>query len=73
MAKKPTAKAKRAGAVAKAKPQALYHCRCYQIGDEYEMWILDPATGTYRGPIPYTREQCRACNMSKAEIVGQSK
>jgi hypothetical protein len=46
-----------------------YHCRCYKLGDEYEMWVLDPATGTYSGPVPCTREQCRACNTSAAEIV----
>jgi len=47
----------------------LYHCRCYQIGSEYEMWVLDPKTGTYNGPIPCTKEQCRNCNMSQAERV----
>jgi hypothetical protein len=48
----------------------LYHCRCYAVGDEYEMWVLDPKTGTYNGPYPCTAEMCRNCNMSKAEPVG---
>ena len=46
-----------------------YHCRCYKLGDEYEMWILDPKSGTYNGPFPCTKEQCRVCNSSQAEIV----
>jgi hypothetical protein len=49
--------------------RTLYHCRCYKLGDEYEMWVLDPATGTYNGPIPCTQQQCRNCNTSPAELV----
>jgi hypothetical protein len=64
---KPAPKAVLAAAVV---PQRMYHCRCYKIGDGYEMWVLDPASGTYRGPIPCTMQQCRACNTSAAEVVG---
>jgi hypothetical protein len=53
----------------KSVERLLYHCRCYAVGDEYEMWVLDPKTATYNGPIPCTAEQCRNCNMSKAEAV----
>jgi hypothetical protein len=49
--------------------KVLYHCRCYKVGDEYEMWVLDPKSGTYNGPIPCTEQQCRKCNMSEAEVV----
>lgn len=49
--------------------QVQYHCRCYKVGTVYEMWVLDPASGTYNGPIPCTKQQCRSCNMSEAEIV----
>jgi hypothetical protein len=47
-----------------------YHCRCYALDGEYEMWILDPASGMYNGPVPCTQQQCLNCNMSKAEVVG---
>ncbi len=47
----------------------LYHCRCYKVGDVYEMWVLDPDSGTYNGPIYCTQQQCRNCNMSTAEVV----
>ena len=67
MTKKPTRKAKPRAATPKRRVQ--YPCRCYKIGEEYEMWVLDPKSGTYRGPIPCTKEQCRACNMSAAEVV----
>jgi hypothetical protein len=46
-----------------------YSCRCYQVGNKYEMWILDPRNGTYSGPHYCTEEQCRKCNMSQAEII----
>jgi hypothetical protein len=49
--------------------QPKYHCRCYKVGDVYEMWVLDPSSGTYNGPVPCTEAQCRKCNMSEAEIV----
>jgi hypothetical protein len=49
----------------------MYQCRCYQVGNRFEMWILDPATGTYTGPIPCTEEMCRTCNMSPAVVVGE--
>jgi hypothetical protein len=63
---KPKAKAK---AKAKAKPQPQYHCRCYALDSGvYEMWVYDPATGTSRGPIPCTKEQCISCNKSAAVI-----
>ena len=64
-----TKKAKAAPKVQKTGPKVQYHCRCYAIGDEFEMWVLDPKTGTYRGPIPCTKEQCLACNMSKAVVL----
>jgi hypothetical protein len=67
MARQPKAKAKQA-ALNKA-PNVQYHCRCYALGDEYEMWVLDPKTGTYNGPIPCTKEQCLACNTSKAVVL----
>jgi hypothetical protein len=71
MAKKPIAKkAPVKQAPIKAGPKIQYACRCYAIGDEYEMWVLDPKTGTYRGPIPCTKEQCLACNQSKAVVLG---
>jgi len=50
-------------------PKVQYHCRCYALGGEFEMWVLDPKSGTYRGPIPCTKEQCLACNMSKAVVL----
>lgn len=74
MAKKAKAnpkKASKAQLMTAASPQRLYHCRCYKVGDnEYEMWVLDPASGTYNGPISCTMQQCRACNMSAAEVIG---
>jgi hypothetical protein len=62
-------KAKAAPKVRKTGPKVQYPCRCYAIGGEYEMWVLDPKTGTYRGPIPCTKEQCLACNTSKAVVL----
>jgi hypothetical protein len=67
MAKQPKAKPKQA--VRTKTPKVRYHCRCYALGNEYEMWVLDPKTDTYRGPIPCTKEQCLACNMSKAVVL----
>jgi hypothetical protein len=53
-------------------PKFQYHCRCYSLGNGvYEMWILDPKSGTYNGPTPCTKEQCIACNMSKAVLIGK--
>jgi hypothetical protein len=49
--------------------KSLYHCRCYNLGDTYEMWVLDPASGTYNGPIPCTQQQCQKCNMSAAALA----
>ena len=67
MTKQVKPKAKQPGGAPAVK--LAYHCRCYKVGDEYEMWVLDPKTDTYSGPIPCTKEQCRKCNMSEAEIV----
>jgi hypothetical protein len=69
MAKKAKAAAKAKKALAKKAPNVQYSCRCYALGGEYEMWILDPKTGTSRGPIPCTKEQCLACNQSKAVVL----
>jgi hypothetical protein len=56
---------------AKKKKKAFqYPCRCYALGNgDYEMWILDPPSGTYKGPYSCTKEQCIACNMSKARVA----
>ncbi len=62
-------KAKAKQPVQKRVRKAQYACRCYALGGEYEMWVLDPKTGTYRGPIPCTKEQCIACNKSKAVVL----
>jgi hypothetical protein len=67
MAKKAKAKSKRPGRVKAARLQ--YPCRCFKVGDEYEMWLFNPASGTYDGPYPCTREQCRRCNMSTALVT----
>jgi len=47
-------------------PGPLYPCRCFKVGNKYQKWVLDASTGTYRGPYDCTRQECLACNRSKA-------
>lgn len=56
--------------IAKQANDELYACRCYNIGGIFEKWILNPKTGTYRGPILVSEAECRACNMSAAKVIG---
>jgi hypothetical protein len=43
---KPAPKAVLAAAVV---PQRMYHCRCYKIGDGYEMWYSTQPVGRIGG------------------------
>lgn len=67
------AAAKPAGAAARPATvqvnKTLYHCRCYNLGGTYEMWVLDPGSGTYSGPILCTQQQCQSCNASSATVA----